>query len=80
MSRLANEATEKEQKNTRLTFENLFFVVVILQLLVFALLNYFVLVPTNYLRWLIDGGLYSLAFLVILNAKLKRDKVVFLYT
>lgn len=80
MSRLANEMNEKEQKDIRLTVENFFFMVVVLQLLVFALLNRFVLVPTNYLRWIIDAGLYSLALLVLLTSKLKPDKIFFLYT
>lgn len=79
MSRFVNEMNEKEQKDIRLTLENVFFIVVILQLLVFALLNYFVLVPTNYMRWVIDAGLYSLALLVLLSLKLKPDKIFFLY-
>lgn len=77
-----NELIYQDNHKTKigtLTIPRVFFVVVILQLLIFSSLNYFFLIPTNSLRWVVDTGLYSLALLVLLQPRTKPDKIVFLY-
>jgi len=63
--------------------EKSFFFVVIVQLFFFALLNYFLSIQTNFLRWGIDACLYSFTLMLIVRLTIrsgfKPDKIMLLY-
>jgi len=62
------------------TFENAFYAIVSLQLLIFALLRYFFFIPTNSLRWGIDAALYLLTLaLLLMKMRLKYDNIFIIY-
>jgi hypothetical protein len=63
--------------------ENLFLAAAALQLVVLSPINYFMFLPTNFIRWGIDTCLYTFALIVLIRLSVKTgfkpDKIIFLY-